>query len=113
MIEPTYIIYEDDVISVGLWAESAEGDERDLLQLAIRWLPPQPWRKKDGTTIEITNVMGGETEWFLLPHTLGAAVGCKLVEQKTAGLPGFQETGFDRMVKWLVEMEHLEDAMCY
>ncbi len=113
MIKPKYIIYDDGVISVGLHAENTDADERDLIQVAIKWLTPQPYKQKDGTIVETTNLMGGETSWFLLPHTLGAAVGKKLTEQKTAGLSGFQDDGFNRMVKWLVEMEHLDDAMCY
>lgn len=113
MIEPKYIIYNDGVISVGLHVENTDADEKDLLQLAVKWLKPQPYKKKDGTIVKTTNLMGGETSWFLLPHTFGAVVGKKLVEQKIAGLCGFQREGFNRMVKWLVEMEHLDDVMCY
>ncbi len=113
MIKPKYIIYDDEVISVGLHVKNADADEKDLLQLAVKWLTPQPYKQKDGATVELTNMMGGETSWFILPHTFGAVVGKKLVEQKTAGLTGFQEIGFKRMVKWLIEMEHLDDAMCY
>jgi hypothetical protein len=60
--------------------------------------------------------MGGETEWFLLPHSFGVAVARTLIEQKVAdcGLAAsFNEQGFKRMVVWLVEMEELTDAMCY
>ncbi len=113
MTEPKYIIYDDEVISVGLHAENTEADEMDLIQLAIRWLKPESYKKKDGAVVEMTNLMGGETSWFLFPHSFGVAVGKKLIEQKTAGLAGFQENGFNRMVKWLVAMEHLDDAMCY
>jgi hypothetical protein len=113
VMEPKYIVYEDEVIAVGLRAENGEADERDLLELALKWLPPQPCRKKDGTIVQTTNMMGGETDWFLLPHTLGAAIGMKLVELRAGGLSGFKDDGFNRMLKWLVEMEHLQDAMCY
>ncbi|MCP4347873.1 MAG: hypothetical protein GY795_20410 [Desulfobacterales bacterium] len=113
MLKPKYIVYDDEVISVGLNIENTDADERDLIQLTIRWLKPKSYKKKDGTIAEITNIMGGETSWFILPHSFGVAVGKKLVEQKTAGLSGFQEDGFNRMVKWLVEMEHLDDSMCY
>lgn len=113
MTEPAYIVYEDGIIAIGLHAEDADADARHVLQLAVKWLPPQPARTTDGTLVDMTNIMGGETGWFLLPHTLGAAVGKTLTEQKIAGLEGFQEAGFDRMVKWLVHTEHLADAMCY
>ncbi len=35
--------------------------DKDLLQLAMKWLKPQLYKKKDGTTVETTNPMGGET----------------------------------------------------
>ena len=57
--------------------------------------------------------MGGETDWFILPNTLAAAVGRTMVQQKVAGLYGFQEPGFQVMVDWLVEFEELPDAMCF
>ena len=113
MLEPKYIVYEDGVISVGLHAEDIDADQHDLLELAMKWLTPQPCVRKDGTITETTNLMGGETSWFLLPHTFGAAVAQKLIEQKIAGLAGFREDGFCRMVRWLVKMEHIDDAMCY
>jgi hypothetical protein len=54
------------------------------------------------------------TTW---PHySFGVAVGRTLIEQKVAdcGLEGyFDEPGFKRMVRWLVEMEELTDSMCY
>lgn len=108
-----YAVYSDGVIAVALVAEDLEGAEKNLLHLAIRWLPPLPYRDKAGKPVPTTNVMGGETDWFWLPYTFGTAVGKKLVEQKVAGLDGFQVDGFARMVAWLVDMEELDDAMCY
>ena len=113
MLEPKYLVYEDGVISVALQVADSDDDQNDLLHVAMKWLDPNPLRHKDGTTLETTNLMGGETAWFLLPHTFGAAIGMKLVEQKTAGLPGFNEVGFSRLVRWLIEMEYLDDSMCY
>jgi hypothetical protein len=79
----------------------------------MRWLLPKPHKGKDGQVVQTTNIMGGETDWFLLPHSFGAAVGRTLIEQKVGGLEFFHEDGFKRMVSWLVEMEELEDGMCY
>ena len=45
--------------------------------------------------------------------TFGAAIGRTLVAQKAAGLPGFRDEGFKVMVSWLIDLEELEDAMCY
>jgi hypothetical protein len=108
-----HAVYADGVIAVSLVAEDLERAQKNLVHLAIRWLPPLPYRDKAGNLVPTTNVMGGETDWFRLPHSFGVAVGKKLVEQRAAGLQGFQDDGFARMVAWLVEMEELDDAMCY
>jgi hypothetical protein len=57
--------------------------------------------------------MGGETDWFILPYTFGATVGKKLFEQFNAGLEGFDATEVEVLKKWLLEMEIIDDAMCY
>jgi hypothetical protein len=57
--------------------------------------------------------MDGETDWFILPFTFGAAIGKKLFEQKNAGLEGFNEKGYKELQEWLIEMEEIDDAMCY
>jgi hypothetical protein len=79
----------------------------------MRWLLPKPYTDKHGQKKSLTNIMGGETQWFLLPLSFGFAIGRSLVEQKVAGLAGFNEDGFKRMVSWLADMEELNDAMCY
>ena len=94
-------------------ADDAGKAEKNLWYLAIRWLAPQAYHDKFGNTVKTSNIMGGETGSFLLPHTFGAAVGRKLVEQNVSGLPGFHTEGFAKMVAWLVDMEELTDAMCY
>jgi len=58
--------------------------------------------------------MGEATDWFVLPFSFAAPIGRKLVEQKAAGLPGFDEDGFASMVRWLVDLVgEVDDAMCY
>jgi hypothetical protein len=116
MKTPNYMVYSDSVISVGLFAADADADKRHLLTLGMRWASPQPVKGRDGVWQKTTNLVGGETDWFLLPHSFGVSIGRTLIEQKTAnrGLAGcFDEEGFKRMVDWLVEMEELTDAMCY
>lgn len=116
MKTPSYLVYDDKIISVALFAENANAPEKNLLSLGIRWLPPEDVRRPDGKTLKTTNKMGGETDWFFLPHSFGAAVARTLIEQKVAdcGLAAFfNEQGFKRMVAWLVEMEEVTDAMCY
>lgn len=61
-------------------ADDAGKAERNLWHLAVRWLAPQAYLYKFGNTVQTSNVMGGETGVFLLPHTFGAAVGRTLVE---------------------------------
>jgi hypothetical protein len=114
-MNPKYTVYEDGEISVGLFAEDAKADQKHLLHLGVRWLRPKAYKGKDGKPVETTNIMGGETQWFLLPHSFGVAVGRTLIEQKVAnGLEGyFNEQAFRRMVSWAVEMGELSDGMCY
>jgi hypothetical protein len=57
--------------------------------------------------------MRAETDWFVVPSTLAAAVVRTLVEQKAAGLEGFQANGFATLVRWLLEDEQLPDSICY
>jgi hypothetical protein len=109
------MVYKDSVIAVALFAEDSNADKRDLLHLGVRWLKPL-MKNRTGKTVLGTNVMGGETGWFLLPHSFGASVGRTLIDQKVSdcGLAdSFNSKGFKRLVKWLVEMEELDDAMCY
>ena len=61
----------------------------------------------------MTNHMGGETAWFVIPQTYAAAVGRTLVEQHATGTPGFAADGFAALVEWLVEDEELTQGMGY
>ena len=108
-----YPVYDDGVISVSLFAEDQKAAEKDLLYIAIRWLQPQTYKDKKGKEISVTNIMGCETDWFILPHSFGAAVGKNLISQKVAGLDGFNKKGFAKLVSWLVEMEEIQDSMNY
>src|SRR5437762_1109509 len=104
------LIYDDGVIAVALVFSSASASSASV---AIRWLKPAPYAGKHGRTVQVTNHMGGETDWFVVPFTLAAAIGRTLVEQKVAGLEGFQADGVAALVRWLVEVEELPDSMCY
>lgn len=108
-----YPIYEDTVIAVKLFAEDETFAERQLFYLALRYLPPQDNYRKDGSISKTINIMGGETDWFIVPHTFGVAIAKTLIEQKVTGLTAFSEDGFSRMISWLIEMEEINDAMCY
>ena len=57
--------------------------------------------------------MGGETDWFILPFDFAVLIGRALIERKVAGLSGFNQAGFDAMVKWLLDSEAISDAVCY
>ncbi len=57
---------------------------------------------------------GHATGYFLVPVTFGAAIGRTLIQLKTSkGLSGFNEAGFDALVAWLVELQAIDDALCY
>ena len=103
-------IYKDTVIEVSIVNNS---ENSELKQIALRYLKPQDYTNKNGDLVKVSNVMNGETDWFILPHTFGAAIGKKLFEQKNAGLIGFEESGYKELLVWLIEMEIIEDAMCY
>ena len=103
------LIYDDEVIAVGLVTSSEVGRQ----ELAIRWLEPRPYVGANGQPVELTNSMGGETGWFILPTTLAAAVGRTLIQQKATGLPGFDDKGMQELIRALVEVEELPDSMCY
>ena len=106
-------VYEGGEISVALWAADTTFAERNLWHLAIRYLSPQDYLSKVGGTVKVSNLMGGETDWFVIPHSFGVAIAKSLIEQKVAGLSGFSEDGFAKMVEWLIEMEEISDAMSY
>src|SRR5262245_54670709 len=95
-----HVVYEDGVIAVALVFPSPS---ESSISLAIRWLKPHPYTRKNGQVVEVTNHMGGETDWFVIPLTFAAAVGRTLVEQQATGLAGFQSDGFAALVRWLVE----------
>jgi hypothetical protein len=108
-----YPVYADDEIAVVLLAKDQSAVQKNLFSLAVRYLLPKSYQQKNGNLVETTNLMGGETAWFILPHSFGTVVGKRLIEQKISGLPGFNEDGYTRMISWLVEMGELHDAMVY
>ena len=103
-------IYNDDVVEVAL--VSPENDS-GITCLAMRWLQPQPYTDRNGEETEVTNHMGGETDWFIVPFTFAAAIGRTLIQQQAAGLAGFSEPGMAILIEWLTELEEVSDAMCY
>jgi hypothetical protein len=99
-----HLVYEDGVVAVGLVEEEDHPNDLVFTHLALRWLAPGPNQ---------TNYMGGETPWLVIPHTFACAIGRTMVQQKQAGLEGFEDDGFALLVKWLIESEELPDCMCY
>ncbi len=108
-----HLIYEDGVISVALFSKNEKAAERSLFNIQIRYLQPQNYRNKEDELVNLTNVMGGETDWFIVPYSFSVAIAKTLIEQKISGLTGFSEDGFGRMIKWLNELEEIQDSMCY
>lgn len=74
-----YPVYEDDVIAVKLSAADGTAAKISLFYLSIRYLLPKNYQNKNGDTVETTNMMDGETDWFILPYSFGVAIGKKLI----------------------------------
>ena len=106
-------IYTDKVIEIALCSENTDSAKKSLFDLAIRYLEPQSFQNGEGKLIDATNKMGGETDWFILPYTFGVAIAKTLIEQKASGLAGFNEKGFGLMMNWLIEMEEVNNSLCY
>ena len=105
-----HILYKDSVIEVKILTD----DDNELLKsIALRYLKTGSYKGKDGQEVLVTNAMGGETDWFVLPHTFGATIGKKLFEQYNAGLEGFDKRTVKILKDWLIDMEIIDDAMCY
>ncbi len=103
-------LYNDDVIQACIFTDK----ENDSLKyIGIKYLTPKNHKDKTGQLSPATNIMGGETDWFILPHSFGTVVGKKLFEQYSAGLSGFDKNGIDKLKDWLIEFEIIDDAMCY
>jgi hypothetical protein len=107
-VKVKHIILDDEVIAIALVSVDARGPH-----LAIRWRAPRPYKDKSGNIVETTNHMGGETDLFVLPFTLAAAIGRTLIELKTARFPYIKDDGFEAMVAWLTDVQEVHDAMCY
>jgi hypothetical protein len=103
-------LYTDSVIEVKI---QTDNDNESMKSLALKYRKPEIHRDKAGIERLVTNSMGGETDWFVLPHTFGAAIGKKLFEQHHAGLKGFDKYGVVVLKDWLLDMEIIDNAMCY
>lgn len=103
-------LYTDSVIDVSIIIDN---ENESLKSIAIKYLKPQVYKGKDGNDVLFTNAMGGETDWFILPFTFGAVIGKKLLEQYSAGLDSFDEKGIELLKQWLIDMEVIDDSMCY
>jgi len=104
------LLYKDSVIEVKILTDH---ENKSLKSIALRYVKPENYKGKDGQEIFVTNAMGGETDWFVLPYTFGATIGKKLFEQFNAGLNGFDRREVENLKNWLIDMEIIDDAMCY
>lgn len=104
------ILYKDSVIEVKILTDESNELRKSI---ALRYIKPTDFKDKDRNKVLVTNAMGGETDWFVLPHTFGAIIGKKLFEQFNAGLLGFDKNEIDILKNWLIDMEIIDDAMCY
>lgn len=87
----------------------------ETTRMALRWAPPFERIDKNGKSIKYYPWTKEETEWFLLPLDFSIPIAKMLIERKvTKGLEEwFDEEGFEKMVKWLVDEESISDSICY
>lgn len=109
-MNPQIIIFDDQEFSVGMLATDKE---KGIFHIAIKYNKPRPYKNKEGKVNEVTNLMGGETGWFILPHTFAVGIVKILLELKVSGTSGFNNDGFQKMIKYFVEMEDLYDGIGY
>jgi hypothetical protein len=102
-------LYRDFVIEVKIVSDDTN---EQLKSIALRYVNPI-YKDRSGNDVLGTNAMGGETDWFILPHTFGAAIGKKLFEQYNAGLDGFERSEVETLKKWLIDMEVINAGMVY
>ncbi len=65
-------IYDDDVISVSYIQDCNE--QSFECRIAIKYKEPKGYKNAKGKFQNVTNAMGGETDWFILPHTFGIEI---------------------------------------
>lgn len=107
-IELAFTVLSDEII-VALVRTQVDRS----LHMAMRWNNPDPIKGKDGEEIETTNLMNGGTDWFIVPLTFSTTIARSLIELKATGSFNFDETGYQAMIEWLVELGELNDAICY
>ena len=104
------LLYKDSVIEVKILIEQSN---KSLKSIALKYVKPINYNDNNGNEVIVTNAMGGETDWFILPYTFGVTIGRILFEQYNAGLLGFNKTGIKILKEWLIEMEIVNDSMYY
>jgi hypothetical protein len=112
------LVWDDGAagIAIGLFRleeQNLAGEKYATIALGLRWAPSGGYSGKDGQKVIIESAMGGETEWFILPFTFGAAMGRTLINLQAAGLANFGETGYRKMVDWLIDCGEVSNALSY
>ena len=103
-------IYSDSVIEIALFTDT---ESVDIKRIGIRYIKPQNYFDKQDKEVTVTNIMGGETDWFILPEIFSQVIGKKLFEQYNAGLKGFDTQTIEKLRNWLIDFEIIDDAMTY
>jgi len=103
-------IYSDSVFEIALFPDT---ETVDIKRIGIRYIKPQNYFDKQDNEVTVTNIMGGETDWFILPEIFSQVIGKKLFEQHNAGLTGFDTQTIEELKNWLIDFEIIDDAMTY
>ena len=56
---------------------------------------------------------GKESEWILLPHEFSVDAAKRLAIKRAAGMKGIKESGFQKMISWMIRQEDIIDGIGY
>ncbi|MCL3782713.1 hypothetical protein EMN47_20190 [Prolixibacteraceae bacterium JC049] len=103
-------IYSDSVIEIALFPDT---ETVEIQRIGFRYIKPQNYSDKYDKKVRVTNIIGEETDWFILPEIFSQVIGKKLFEQYNAGLTGFDTQTIEKLKNWLIKFEIIDDAMTY
>jgi hypothetical protein len=83
--------------------------------MALRAGPPFTYTDKNGEKVTAVPWTGEETDWFPLPFDFSVAIAKMLIERKVTREfdREFNEDGFEKMIKWLVDSEGIANSISY
>lgn len=83
-----------------------------VLQRESRLMMGVRWCEGDG---RIAPWQEGSADWIVLPFTFAAAIARSLLQMKATGFAGFDDSGMQRLIKWMTgyDQQAVDDCICY